>query len=151
MNIVGMYQVSSLLGRSGDSLKMITREERIAEVNASDADPREKSQQLMTANSRLEICNDGKIYSYAPIPEGVPADQIQAAVDAGQVLKVKDGYCVFGKGDVYDWKEEDGKFFYDTRQTREILGEAVSPWDDLKFDGTHVTFAEGFVIYEKIN
>ena len=63
---------------------------------------------------------------------------------------VENGFCVMKKSDVYDWKEEAGKFLYDTRQEREVLGEKISAWDDLKFDGETVTFADGLAVYEKI-
>lgn len=149
MNLEGIYQVFSVMAYFEDGPKMISKEERINMINASNADAREKQQELMIANGRLRISDDHKIYPLSPIPEGVPESAIKAAVDAGQVILDEDNYCFLG-GNIYDWKEENGSFFYDTKEERKIGDEDLSPWDDLKFDGKLLTFANGLMIYEKI-
>ncbi len=150
MDIIGTYQVRTLIGATPDGPRMVTREEYIEAAKSSGNSPREIMQSIMTANGRLKISEDGKLYALSPIPEGVPEADIQAAVAAGQIVMAENGFCVMKKSDVYDWKEEDGKFLYDTRQEREVLGEKISAWDDLKFDGETVTFADGLAVYEKI-
>ena len=55
-------------------------------------------------------------------------------------------WCDFGR------KRGDGKFFYDTREEREILGEKQSPWDELAADEEGlIPFADGFVKLKKID
>ena len=49
-----------------------------------------------------------------PIPEGVPEAAIKEAVEAGKIILEADNYCYMG-GNVYDWKEENGAFLYDTK------------------------------------
>lgn len=149
MNLEGLYEVYSQTAYFEDVPRMISKDERIKMINESNADPREKQQELMVVNGRLKITDDHKIYTLSPIPEGVPESAIKAAVDAGQITLEEDNYCFMG-GNVYDWKEENGTFLYDTKETREIGGEEISPWDDLKFDGTKLSFASGLVIYTKI-
>lgn len=149
MSIEGIYQVSSVLAYFEDGPRMISKSEQIEKINSSASDARTKQQQLMTVNGRLKISEDHKIYPLVPIPEGVPEAAIREAVDAGKIVLEADGYCFMG-GNVYDWKEENGCFLYDTKEVRKSGDELLSPWDDLKFDGTHISFASGMMVYEKL-
>ena len=150
MGLEGIYQVSSILSYFEDGPRMISKAEQIEKINSSDADPRTKQQQLLTVNGRLKISDDHKIYPLVPIPEGVPETAIKEAVEAGKIILEADNYCYMG-GNVYDWKEENGAFLYDTKQERKVGDTVVSSWDDLKFDGTHISFANGLTIYEKLS
>ncbi len=53
MNLAGIYQVYSVMVYFEDSPKMISKEDRINMINASNVDAREKQQELMIANGLM--------------------------------------------------------------------------------------------------
>lgn len=79
--------------------------------------------------SYYDIRNDGFIYICQPIPEGVSEEELKEALDSGAVTLCDDGNVCLEKK---PWKEEDGKIKYDTGVHGEVLGEEISPWDEIK-------------------
>ena len=76
MDIIGTYQVRTLIGPTPDGPRRVTREEYIEAAKSSGNSPREIMQSIMIANGRLKISEDGKIYVLSPIPEGVPENRM---------------------------------------------------------------------------
>lgn len=152
MSIVGKYRPCSFIIFSKDGMKMGSKEEYIENIKAnSTPDMLEHSLQeaMMMVNMILDISEDGKIYTYYQLPGNVSKEEIDKAIEAGELqLAPMEGYMCVDKP--YDWKEEDGVFKYDTRQYREVLGEQLTSWDDLKFDGKTVTMSSGMSVFEKI-
>lgn len=154
MSIVGKYRPCSFAIFTENGLKMGTKEEYIENARKHfPADPdeakHEEGQIMMLVNAILEVCEDGKIYPYFQIPATASKEDIEKAVAAGEIkLASIEGYMCVDKP--YDWKEEDGVYKYDTRETREVMGEKLSSWDDLKFDGKTITMSSGLSVYEKI-
>lgn len=157
MGIVGIYKASKfLIFNPGSPSKMGTAEEylEVAKAhwgNMDEAERKHEEQQLnMLLGALVEIKEDGTMMSYCPIPEGVSQEMIDQAIESGEIqLAPIEGYMIVDEPK--EWKEEDGVYKYDTRQHREIMGEILSSWDDLKFDGKTITLSDGMSIYEKTN
>ena len=65
------------------------------------------------------------------IPDGMSKKELDAAVKSGDILGYKDGWACVGE---QDWKSINGKYYYDTGESRELYGEEQSSWDELAFD-----------------
>ena len=59
---------------------------------------------------QIEICEDGKMYMLMPLPEGVPQEEIDAAVASGE-LSMRGGMMMSGSE---SWEERDGVLWYTT-------------------------------------
>jgi len=88
------------------------------------------------AAMQLKVCEDGKFYSYTPIPEGVSQEEIDEAVAAGEI-KVEDGMLVT---DAMDWEERDGEFWFNSGIEGEAFGEATDPWVKASNDDGTISF-----------
>ena len=73
---------------------------------------------------QLKVCEDGKFYSYTPIPEGVSQEEVDRAVAAG-VIKLVDGAMA---DEPKNWELRDGEFWFDTGIEGEVYDEKVSSW-----------------------
>ena len=65
----------------------------------------------------LEVCEGGILYILMPLPDGVPKEEVEAAVKAG-IIKVRDGMmtdepCV--------WQERDGELWVNMGKSDEFL------------------------------
>ena len=89
-----------------------------------DLDPQDKSMY----SSVMDFTEDGRVLNLAPLPEGVSQEEIDEAVKAGQI-ELYDGYMKLTE---YNWKTENGKYYFDTHIKGEVLGEEVSSWAELK-------------------
>ncbi|MBR0156125.1 MAG: hypothetical protein IJM20_01215 [Clostridia bacterium] len=123
MNIVGKWTVYEVMSRDDDlNIVWKKKDEMLKQIEPGD-------EMAMFLNASLIFTEDGKMLTVAPIPANVPKEEVDAAVAAGKVKLYGDNMMVFeGK----DWKEEDGKFFYDSGTQGEIFGEPVSPWVEIK-------------------
>ena len=88
-----------------------------------DLDPQDKSMY----SSVMDFTEDGRVLNLAPLPEGVSQEEIDEAVKAGQI-ELYDGYMKLTE---YNWKTENGKYYFDTHIKGEVLGEDVSSWAEL--------------------
>ena len=135
MDIVGKYETVSSFSVVNDTPGMYTKEEVKAELDrkvaAGDMDADDAAQCMMAFDTVIEFCEDHKIKYWMNIPAGVSEEQIKAAIEAGEIADC-DGthFCAQTK----EWKSIGGKYYYDTGEQREILGEVKSPWDELVFD-----------------
>lgn len=107
-------------------------------VAYADNSPREKMEMQRIADSVTEFTEDGRIVEWMKLPAGVPEEQVKAAIDAGQFEGAEDGYVYKTKS---EWKQEDGKFFYDTKISGVVMGEKQSSWTELTED------ADGLIVY----
>ena len=73
---------------------------------------------------QLKICEDGKMYSLLPLPEGVTQEEVDAAVSAGHI-PLMDGMMTEKPS---AWEERDGEFWYDTGMEGEMFGEKADSW-----------------------
>ncbi|MBQ3526946.1 MAG: hypothetical protein IJA52_00110 [Clostridia bacterium] len=72
----------------------------------------------------LEVRDDGKVYTFAPISEEATPEQIKAAIEAGEITVV-DGMIV---GGVADWEMRGDEMWLDSGIEGEVFGEAADPW-----------------------
>ena len=72
----------------------------------------------------IKVCEDGKLYMLAPLPEGVSQEEVDRAVAAG-VIKLVDGAMA---DEPKNWELRDGEFWFDTGIEGEVYDEKVSSW-----------------------
>ena len=72
----------------------------------------------------IEFTPDGKLNTLVP----VWGDMIEEALNAGLAVR-EAGFAVT---DSTDWKESDGKFYYNTNIEGEFLGDVVDPFSEIK-------------------
>lgn len=136
MEIIGKYKVAKALFPVNDELGFFTREEILADLEkrlaSGEADAHDAKETTMIVNSLIEFTEDYQVKTWMELPEGLSQKEIDKAVKAGYIREMKDGYFLGDENKT--WKEEDGKFFYDTKQKREIDGQKLSSWDEIKFD-----------------
>lgn len=153
MSITGWYHVKTIKTVDEDrQMVALTPDEYLESVKKRyEGDPslaRELMQAKMAACNKIIIGEDGMIKTYVPVPENITEEQKEQAKAAGYEF-TDDGYFRPDPNEGNAWKEEDGKFLYDSKVNGEILGEKQSPWADLLFDGSTVTMSMGLVVYEK--
>ena len=130
--IVGRYEVAKACSVIGDDFRLCTRAEIEAEMKRMQDAGEEPDDDMLSAFSAIvEISADHKIYQWMKLPDGVSDEDIKEAIEAGEITAVKDGYFCLGSN---EWKCLDGKYYYDTKEHREVFGEIRSPWDELTFD-----------------
>ena len=81
-----------------------------------------------------EFADDGSLNTLMFVPEEMKAE----AAEHGVVVR-EDGYAVI---ESTTWKEENGKFYYDTKTEGEFLGEKVDPFAEI------TVTEDGCLLYE---
>lgn len=64
-----------------------------------------------------------------PLPAGAPPEEVERAVAAGQIQMFDSQTMIVEQ---HPWKEENGKFYYDSGIQGEVLGEEVSSWMEIE-------------------
>ena len=77
---------------------------------------------------RYSFTEDGQMRVLFPIPEGIPQEQIDAALASGELTLFDEKTMVL---ETKAWKEEDGKLLFNSGAKGEVLGETVNPWIEL--------------------
>ncbi len=134
--IVGRYAVAKIVTMIGEEFGMFSREEveddLARRVAAGEIDEDEAREGLSPFETFVDFTDDHRVVSWMKLPDGVSDEEIRAAQEEGQIGEVKDGY--FAETAAKEWKAVDGRYYYNTGETRELFGEAQSPWDELKTD-----------------
>ena len=78
-------------------------------------------------SSFMEFTEDGRVLNLSPIPEDLSQEEIDEVVESGE-YELYEGYIKLTE---YRWKTENGKYYLDTHIQGEILGEEVSPWEEI--------------------
>ena len=91
---------------------------------------------------RTEFAEDGMLNTLMFVPE----DMREEAAKHGAVVR-EDGYAPI---ESTTWKEEDGKFYYDTGIQGEVLGEPVDPFAEIPVteDGC-LLYGLGMIVLER--
>ncbi|MBO5338001.1 MAG: hypothetical protein J6A94_12825 [Lachnospiraceae bacterium] len=84
--------------------------------NDEEAVADEIKERKRTVGTLLEVCEDGKLYVLMPLPEGVPQEEVDAAVKAG-AIKVREGMMT---DEPYDWQERDGELWVNMGMSEEL-------------------------------
>lgn len=117
MDIIGKWKVKELRLPTPDGVKVFTPD------TLPDSEDFEEFARL--AHCLTEFASDGVVYTLMNVPE----EFAEAARSEGVVFR--DGMGVVG---TTAWKEQDGKFFYDTQIQGEVLGNAVDSFAEIKVD-----------------
>ncbi len=64
----------------------------------------------MMIGTQIEICEDGKMYMLMPFSDDVTIEEINAAVESGEI-SVRDGMML---GGIESWEEREGVLWYTT-------------------------------------
>lgn len=138
MNIIGKWNVVKIAVLDEDfNLKMVTADE----LNAMPENPEMEEYKTLTS-AVIEFTPDNKVLTLVPIP----ADQLEEAKKEGIAI-TDDGYCVM---DQTDWKEENGKYFYNTGNQGTVLEEEIDPYMPLEVDEEGcMLFSGGLMLLKK--
>ena len=92
---------------------------------------------------RTEFAEDGVLNTLMFVPE----EMREEAAKHGAVVR-EDGYAAV---ESTAWKEEDGKFYYDTKIEGEVLGEKVDSFAEIPVteDG-YLLYSFGMIILERV-
>ena len=71
---------------------------------------------------------DGTVKILSPIPDEVPQEEIERAAAAGEVQLYDSRTMIVEQ---HPFKEENGKYYYDSGIQGEVMGEVVSPWMEI--------------------
>lgn len=115
MNIIGKWKVKELLIPTGNGMVSYTSD------NPPEGDIAEEA--VMLLNNIIEFTEDGMMNTLMRVPE----DKIELAKSQGAVID-EDGYAAIEQT---TWKEQDGKFFYDTNVKGEVMGVEVDPFSEI--------------------
>ena len=134
-DIVGTYEVAKAMSYIDGKFELFTCDE-VAEdlekrLEAGEIDEDEAREGLRGFGSVYEFTADHKVTCWMPLPDGLSEEEINAAIEAGEIGAVKDGMFSTAEN---EWKSAGGKYWYNSGEQRELFGEEQSPWDELTFD-----------------
>ena len=115
MNIIGKWKVKELLIPTGNDMVSYTSD------NPPEGDIAEEA--VMLLNNIIEFTEDGMMNTLMRVPE----DKLELAKSQGAVID-EDGYAAIEQT---TWKEQDGKFFYDTKVKGEVMGVEVDSFSEI--------------------
>ena len=134
MNICGIWKVKEVRVPTPDGEKVFTPD------NPPTDERFEGSAELM--RYRTEFAEDGTLNTLMFVPE----EMREEAAKHGAVVR-EDGYAAI---ESTIWKEENGKFYYDTKIEGEVLGEKVDSFAEIPVteDGC-LLYGLGMILLEK--
>ena len=134
MNICGIWKVKEVRVPTPDGEKIFTPD------NPPTDERFEGSAELM--RYRTEFTEDGTLNTLMFVPE----EMREEAAKHGAVVR-EDGYAAV---ESTVWKEENGKFYYDTKIEGEVLGEKVDSFAEIPVteDGC-LLYGLGMILLEK--
>ena len=134
MDIRGIWKVKEVRMPTPDGTKVFTPD------NPPEDERFEGSAELM--QYRTEFAEDGVLNTLMFVPENMREE----AAKHGAVVR-EDGYAPI---ESTTWKEEDGKFYYDTKIEGEVLGEKVDSFAEIPVteDGC-LLYGLGMIILER--
>ena len=122
MNLVGIWKVKEALTFGEDGGKWLSVQECMDNEEMSD-------ETKSFLSGRFVFEPDGSFKIVMDIPEAVPQEEIDRAAAAGQVRLFDSRSMIVEE---HPWKEEDGKYYYDSGIQGEVLGEPVSSWMEIQ-------------------
>jgi len=145
--IVGVYVTEKSKSYNGEKFVMMTRDEAVAWLDSANVSPEQRATILQAFDVKVVITEDHKIETWMKIPEGIPQEEIDAAIASGELGEVRDGR--FCPEEPKEWKAVDGKYYYNTGEKREMFDEKISPWDELKLVDGLMEFGSGLMVLRK--
>lgn len=126
MNIRGIWKIKELRMPTPEGLMVITPD------NPPEDERFEEFVRMMRCYT--EFAEDGSLNTLMLVPEEMKAE----AAEQGVVVR-EDGYAVI---ESTTWKEENGKFYYNTKTEGEFLGEKIDPFAEI------TVTEDGCLLYE---
>ena len=138
--IVGVYSVAKSMAFINGKIGVYSYDEVKADLDKKIADGEEPDDDALSMfEMKVEFTPDHKVLQWMKLPDGVPEEEIKAALESGEIAAVRgDSFCT----KALEWKCADGKYYYDTKEHREVFGEALSSWDELVFEDGLLKFSE---------
>lgn len=133
MNLVGKWKVKELLQFSLENGMEWKPVDEVIDANA-DEDEEEEGGFNAYRDTITSFNEDGTVDTLAKAPEGY----LEAAQANGEEVTLRDGMVVISTN---SWKTEDGKNYYNTGIQGEVLGEEVSPWQEIVEVGEMIEFS----------
>ena len=134
-DIAGLYEVAKTMAVVGGEFDLFSKEEVAAELDrkkaAGEIDDSSYAMSMQGFGICVEFTKSHQVVQWMPVPAGVTEEQINAALESGQILDFNGEAIAMSKK---PWKYLNGKYWYDTGEQRELFGEKQSSWDELKFD-----------------
>ena len=59
---------------------------------------------------QVKICDDGKLYFFMPVPDGVSEAELKEVINTGELMLIDDMLT----DKAIAWEERDGELWYDT-------------------------------------
>ena len=115
MDIIGKWKIKEFRIPTPDGVQAFT-----PDTLPEDEDFMDYAQMARTLT---EFTADGRMDTLMPVPEEM-LEQVQ-----NEGMEIRDGFAVIKSA---AWKEQDGKFFFDSGIEGEILGETVDPFMEIK-------------------
>ena len=115
MNLIGKWKIKEFHIPTPDGIQVFT----------PDTLPEDEAYMdyAQMARTLTEFTADGRMDTLMPVPEEM-LEQVQ-----NEGMEIRDGFAVIRSA---AWKEQDGRFFFDSGIEGEILGEAVDPFMEIK-------------------
>ncbi len=131
MDLSGKFRIKEML-TFNDNFEQVWKsaEEMLADENTDSSDKK-----LLGLIAVFD--DDGFIKLMMPIPEDMPKEEIDEAIESGEAELYGDDMIVFEK---HPYKVEDGKVMFDTGTRGEILGEAINPWTEIVEENGMIRF-----------
>lgn len=145
--ITGIYSVAKAMAFVDGKFALFTPDEVKADLEKKAAAGEEPDGDALSMFSlKVEFTPDHKVLQWMKLPAGVPEEAIKAALESGEIAAVRDGmFCTKS----LEWKCVDGKYYYDTKEHRELFGEVQSSWDELVIEDGLMKFSSGMVMLKK--
>lgn len=115
MNIIGKWKIKEFNIPTLDGVQVFTPDTLPENEDYMDY--------VQMARTLTEFTTEGRMDTLMPVPEEM-LEQVQ-----NEGMEIRDGFAVIKSA---AWKEEDGKFFFDSEIEGEILGETVNPFMEIK-------------------
>lgn len=134
MDIRGIWKIKELRMPTPEGEKVFTPD------NIPDKEEFDDIARMMQCTT--EFAEDGVLNTLLFVPE----EMREQAKAQGAVVR-DDGYAVV---ESTQWKEENGKFYYDTKTEGEVLGEKVDPFAEISVttDG-YLVYGYGTILLER--
>ena len=112
--------------------------------NDEEAVADEISERKKMIGMEIRVLADGTLYMLMPLPEGVSEEEVNAAVEAGEITLYDGMLC----DRPMKWAERAGALWFDTGITGEVYGEEADTWakatdDDGFFNFMTMRFVKG--------
>ena len=91
------------------------------------ADEELQPEDKIVYSSFMDFTEDERVLNLSPIPEDLSQEEIDDVIESGE-YELYEGYIKLTE---YRWKTENGKYYLDTNIRGEVLGEEISPWEEI--------------------